>query len=84
MDNTANCHISGGDLRQEDLNTIRNRMLKNDYFNKYQKCLLSQNPEFMNIFYPLMENRVDPLSLEEFQAGVEAYRKNAEASSPPT
>lgn len=76
----ANCHISGGNLKQEDLNTIRNRMLKNDYLNKYEKCLLAQNPEFMNIFYPLMEDRLNSLRLEEFERAVEVSRKKAETT----
>ena len=73
----ANCHISGGNVKHENLKTIRNRMLKNGYLNRYQKCLLAQDHEFMNIFYPMMEGRRDPLSLEEFEKATEEYHKNA-------
>lgn len=62
----ANCHISGGNLKRESLKIIRDRMLEKDYFNRYQKCLLSENKEFMDKFYPMMENRLKPLQLEEF------------------
>lgn len=68
----ANGHISGGNLQEEDLKTIRDRMLKKDYFNTYQPCMLTENKEFMDVFYTLMKDRLTPLSLEEFD---EAWKK---------
>ena len=62
----ANGHISGGNLKKEDLNTIRNRMLKQPYWNKYGVCLLAEDKKFMKTYYPLMEGRLKPLSIDEF------------------
>lgn len=81
----ANCQISGGNVKEEDLKTIRDRMLQKEYFYSYMlkggtgPCLLSEHKKFMNTFYPLIENRIGkPLSLEEFDKAWEKAKKEGD------
>ena len=74
----ANCHIYFGNVRKESLKAIRDRALKGSPFGKYRRCFLTQDQDFMNIYYGLLHEKKDGnayISLNEFRKTLSAYEK---------
>lgn len=72
--NCANMHIYFGNVLEEPLATIRERTLKESPFGKYRCCFLTQDKDFMNIYYPILENSPH-ITLKEFRDELRKYEK---------
>ncbi|MBM3294938.1 MAG: radical SAM protein [Candidatus Aminicenantes bacterium] len=68
----ANNHVYLGNVREEPLAAIRERALRESPFGRYRRCFLTRDPDFMNVYYPLLEER-GWVSLEEFRKALRAY-----------
>jgi len=69
-------HISLGNIKNESVKTIRGRGLKVKWYDHYhEECLTAMDKDFMNIYYPLIEQK--PLiSLDELMGNeVDSSRK---------
>ncbi len=73
--NCANMHIYMGNVLEEPLSEIRKRALKESPFGgKYNPCFLTMDKDFMEIYYPILENKMH-VSLDEFKGAVKEYEK---------
>lgn len=70
--NCANNHVYLGNVREESLQDIRERAIKQSPFGKYRPCFLTQDEDFMNVYYPLLETK-GSVSLEEFNKELKKY-----------
>ncbi|MBF0179308.1 MAG: radical SAM protein [Magnetococcales bacterium] len=65
-------HIYFGNVMEESLASIRERALKQTPFSRFQPCFLTQDKDFMNIYYPAMEGKAH-LKIEEFREALIEY-----------
>lgn len=72
--NCANNHIYLGNVRTESLASIRERALKESPFGKYRPCFLVQDKDFINIYYPMLEQK-GSVSLNEFKDELKRYEQ---------
>ncbi len=67
----ANMHIYFGNVKNEPLALIRQHALTGTPFSTFSPCFLTLDRDFMDMYYPLMEDK-SYIALEEFK---EAFRK---------
>ncbi len=72
--NCANMHIYLGNVLEEPLKVIRDRAFKKSPFGRYHICFLSQDRDFMNIYYSMLEKQ-SRMTLDEFKEAVLEYEK---------
>ncbi|MBF0193643.1 MAG: radical SAM protein [Magnetococcales bacterium] len=72
--NCANMHIYLGNVMDEPLDKVRNNALKKTPFGAYHSCFLADDPDFMNVYYPLLEKKPH-FSIEEFNDDLEQYEE---------
>lgn len=72
--NCANNHIYLGNVREESLNSIRERALKESPFGRYRPCFLTMDKDFMNVYYPILEEK-GHINLDEFKQALRKYEK---------
>ena len=72
--NCANNHIYLGNVRQESFALIRERAMKESPFGRYRPCFLTMDQDFMDIYYPLIENK-GWVSLDEFRIALKKHEK---------
>jgi len=72
--NCANMHIYFGNVMEEGLKVIRDRALKKTPFCRYHSCFLADDPDFMNIYYSLLEKQ-NHISIEEFRTALTEYEQ---------
>ncbi len=63
--NCANMHIYFGNVLEEPLVKIRERVLKTTPLGKYRACFLTQDKDFMAMYYPALEKN-GRMTLDEF------------------
>ncbi|MDC0335725.1 radical SAM protein [Pseudodesulfovibrio sp.] len=69
--NCANMHVYQGNVMEEPLKDIRERGL-NSPFGLYNPCFLADDPDFMAVYYPLLEEH-GHVSLDEFSKALCKY-----------
>jgi len=69
--NCANMHVYQGNVMEEPLKDIRERGL-NSPFGLYNPCFLADDPDFMAVYYPLLEEH-GHVSLEQFSEALCKY-----------
>ncbi len=72
--NCANMHIYMGNVMEEPLEKARGRALEKSPFRFYNPCFLADDPDFMNIYYPLIDAKKH-VTLDEFMEAVTAYEQ---------
>ncbi|MFC2157499.1 radical SAM/SPASM domain-containing protein [Acidobacteriota bacterium] len=72
--NCANNHIYLGNVQTESFKDIRERSMRETPFGKYCPCFLVMDPDFMNVYYPLLEQN-KWISLEKFQNAQKEYEQ---------
>lgn len=72
--NCAHMHIYFGNVKEEPLAEIRKRALRKTPFGRYRPCFLTQDEDFMNIYYSLLEQKTH-VSIEEFRKALKDYEK---------
>lgn len=72
--NCANNHVYLGNVREEPLKKILHRAIKESPFGRYRPCFLTRDPDFMNVYYPLLEDK-GYVTLEEFKVALRDYEK---------
>lgn len=72
--NCANMHIYGGNVMDEPLGVIRERVLKTTPFGRYHSCFLAEDKDFCEIYYNLLRDK-SHVTIDEFRAAVFEYEK---------
>lgn len=72
--NCANNHIYFGNVRDESLQSIRERALKETPFGKYRPCFLTQDKHFMQTYYPLLEEK-GHMTIQDFRTALRSHEK---------
>ncbi|MBF0358317.1 MAG: radical SAM protein [Magnetococcales bacterium] len=72
--NCANMHIYLGNVMDEPLDKVRDNALKKTPFGAYHSCFLADDPDFMNVYYPLLEKKPH-FSIEEFNEDLDEYEE---------
>jgi len=80
--NCANMHIYFGDLKSESLGDIRARAIRQMPTGKYGECFVTRDDDFMNIYYPLLEDKVHA-TIAEFHEALSSYEKETQRSVYP-
>ena len=65
-------HIYFGNVLEEPLAAIRERALKETPFGEFRPCFLTMDKDFMNVYYPLLEEKPH-VDLAEFNAALSEY-----------
>ena len=74
----ANNHVYLGNVVDEPLKKVRDRGLYESPFGRYQQCFLTQDEDFMEIYYPMLEKKQKAesyISLKDFRDELENYEK---------
>ena len=74
----ANNHVYLGNVLDEPLKKVRDRGLYESPFGRYQQCFLTQDEDFMKVYYPMLENKDKAesyISLGDFRDELEKYEK---------
>lgn len=72
--NCANMHIYSGSVMDEPLAVVRERALKMLPFGEYRPCFLADDPDFMEVYYGLLEKK-SYITTEEFREALAEYEK---------
>jgi MoaA/NifB/PqqE/SkfB family radical SAM enzyme len=72
--NCANMHIYSGNVMDEPLKVVRERALKELPFGEYRPCFLADDPDFMEVYYGLLEKK-SYITMEEFRDALREYEK---------
>ncbi|MBF0428970.1 MAG: radical SAM protein, partial [Magnetococcales bacterium] len=86
----ANMHIYFGNVRDKPLKDIRDKVLNESPFGQPNNCFLTLEPDFMNVYYPMLESKGKishagdtHISLDEFNEGLKQYEiKNKKVVFP--
>lgn len=70
--NCANMHIYMGSVMEEPLKTIRDRALARTPFGRYHACFLADDPDFMNVYYGLLQKQPN-MTIDEFRTCLREY-----------
>ncbi len=78
----ANMHIYFGNVRDMSLREIRDKVIHESPFGKPANCFLTLDPDFMNVYYPLLDSKGEMkyagdthVSLEEFNSALMKYEE---------
>jgi len=72
--NCANMHIYGGNVTEEPLALIRERVLKTTPFGRYHCCFLAEDRDFMEIYYGLLRDK-SHATIDELRKAIFDYEQ---------